>query len=626
LHYIFVHLNLSSQKKKIIIFGYIFAFISLAFNFTPLFVKSVGPKMWFKYWPDAGVVYYPFLVIWFWFVLYGVYIVAKSLGNSTGITRNQLRYILIATIVGWSGGATNYPLWFNIKFPPIGNILVSFYIVTVTYAIIKYRLMDVNVFIGKGFVYGSLLAIIAGSYFGLMLGADKVFSGFSGYNAAISHFLIFLLVITVLIFILPKMRTKTERVIEKAIFKDRYAYRGTLKEFNKHMGFILSEDKLLSQTIETLSRAMGISRALILLYDEVSGNYIVSASVGLENRKQEGLHLSAGSSLVNWLSKDKKTFLKEEVRMLLPSNQTKLAKTIEKELKKIDLEIYIPLTLENSLLGIMALGEKGSGEVFSQQDIDILEPIAHQLALCVSYKRLESQVVHTDKLTSLGTLAAGMAHEIRNPLSSIQIFAQLLPEKYNDKDFRDNFSKIVTDDTGRISKIIDSIMALAKSGPASFSQYQISEIIDEALVLLSAELKEHGIGIVKKYKNRVLQIKGDKEELKQVFLNLLLNAVQSMADKKDGRIIISTSNDKDFIRVEIVDNGPGIEQRILNRLFDPFFTTKHKGTGLGLAISRRIIEEHKGAIKVKSKLGKGSVFWVDLPAAKREKIGRLNGV
>jgi len=146
-HHICIFLNIHSQKKRALILAYIFSFVSVLFDFTPFFVKGVSPKLWFAYWPDAGIAYGPFLAIWAWLSWYYIHIINKSLHNTIGEKRNQLRYLLLATILGWIGGATNFPLWFNIPIPPLGNILISAYIALIAYAIARYRLMVIKNFI-----------------------------------------------------------------------------------------------------------------------------------------------------------------------------------------------------------------------------------------------------------------------------------------------------------------------------------------------------------------------------------------------------------------------------------------------------------------------------------------------
>jgi signal transduction histidine kinase len=264
--------------------------------------------------------------------------------------------------------------------------------------------------------------------------------------------------------------------------------------------------------------------------------------------------------------------------------------------------------------------------MFSHIDIELLEDFANQLALSISYKRLESRMMRADRLVSLGTLAASMAHEIRNPLSSIQIFAQLLPEKYDDKEFREEFSKIVASDTLRINRIIESVLALANPKPSIPTTCNVNALLDETLFLIENKIKKEGVAVIKNYDKHLPQIKADKEQIQQALLNILLNALAALS-KDEGRLTISTrqklipsvtsGQEEKYIQIEIKDNGVGIEKKLLERIFEPFFTTRPDGTGLGLAIVHRIIEQHKGSIKVDSEVGKGTLFLINLPLGEK---------
>lgn len=164
-HHILTLLDILKEKKKILILGYVFAFISFALNFTPLFIKSVSLKLNYGLWPNPGVAFNLFLPIWFGFVLYGVYLLILEFKISTGFKRNQIKYVLLATFIGWSGGATSFPLWYNIPIPPVANVLVSVYVVIVAYTILAYKLLDIELAIARSFilfcVYSFVLLVVA---------------------------------------------------------------------------------------------------------------------------------------------------------------------------------------------------------------------------------------------------------------------------------------------------------------------------------------------------------------------------------------------------------------------------------------------------------------------------------
>ena len=614
-------LNICRENKKLILFGYILCFIFLALDFTPLFVKGVAPKLNFKYWPEPGITYPFFLLMFFGYAVYSLYLMFKAYKNSTGNRRNQIKYVLIGMIIGYFGGSTNYPLWYDINIPPIGNIFGAVYVVMATYAIARHRLMDINIVITKGMVYTFLLLIFGSCYLGLMLIINKIFFQIINYQIIIAYFILFLFMMGWLIFLLPRLKIKTEKIIERALFKENYKYRQIIREFNKNLTFIPKEKDMLNQTINHLSNVMGVPRVCILLMDEMSGDYIVKMHSNLSQNELKLYNIPMDSELVKWLIENKKAFLKTDIGI---SSQSQEFERINKILEKLKISLCIPLIIENKLIGILLLGDKKSGDMFSDVDIELLESLGNQLSLAISYKKIMRRIIQADKLIALGTLAAGLAHEMRNPLSSIQTFFQLFPIKYKDKEFREKFSKIASRDVDRINRIIEGMLAFAAPKPPQFFPLNLNEVVDETLVLLDTKIKRNNIKIVKNYDNLPITL-GDKEQLKQVFLNLFINAIQSMSDSNEKILNIVTTKEveiitplhsgmkKEYIKVEIADNGCGIDKKFLNKIFDPFFTTKSNGTGLGLSIVERIIQEHNGFIEVNSQVGEGTVFYVYLP-------------
>lgn len=624
-HFVFELLNIYEKKRKIIYAVYIYSFIFLLLDFTKFFIPEAVHKLSVNYFLNPGPAYFPFVCIWLGLATYGTIELFKVYLQSSGARRNQLKYLCWGTLLGYAGGPANFLLVFNIEVPflnPFGTYAVPIYVLLTTYAIIKYRLMDINIIMGKLATYLFLLVILSGVYLGLMLGMDRVFSKLPAYNPFVSHFLIFLLLSIALIYLIPRIKGNTGEGIEKIFFKNNFKHREALKDFSKRLMLIPSEEQLLRESVNNIATAMEVTRVAILLPDDLSGNYIVRASWGL-NEGAKQLAFTPQDGIIQWLTENKKAFFVEEIDKILSSEEVGKIKI---ELKDIQAVICLPLIIHNELGGVLALGEKLSGEMFSHIDIDLLEDFANQLVLSISYKRLESRMMRADRLVSLGTLAAGMAHEIRNPLSSIQTFAQLLPEKYNDKEFREEFSKIVASDTQRISRIIESVMALVKSKPAILGACNINKLLDETLFLIESELKKDGVKVTRSYDKQLPQINADKEQLQQTFLNIFLNALAALSNH-DGKLTISTrqklipsvlsGREEKYAQIEIKDNGIGIEKRLLERIFEPFFTTRPDGTGLGLSIVHRIVEQHRGFVSVDSESGKGTAFLINLPMERK---------
>lgn len=231
-------------------------------------------------------------------------------------------------------------------------------------------------------------------------------------------------------------------------------------------------------------------------------------------------------------------------------------------------------------------------------------------------KKLDSQMLIAGKLASIGELAAGIAHEINNPLTIVTGYAQLLLE--NDsipKDMATDLQKIY-DESQRVVKIIQNLMRFARRNNPGRDSVDVNEVIGRALELQHYELVKNNITLTTNLASGLPLLMADFNQLQQVFLSIITNAQQALTEIKGKRKInLSTSAGKGFIRVSIADNGPGIPAENMTRIFDPFFTTKEvgRGSGLGLSVCHGIVSEHDGKIYVESTPGKGATFVVELP-------------
>jgi signal transduction histidine kinase len=247
-------------------------------------------------------------------------------------------------------------------------------------------------------------------------------------------------------------------------------------------------------------------------------------------------------------------------------------------------------------------------------------------------KQLQTQIRRTDRLASMGTLSAGMAHEIKNPLVTIKTFTQLLPDRYHDAEFRETFFSLMSDEVGRIDKIVNELLLFARPSQPVLENISIHEILTQSLRLVRQQLNHHNIQVQSDFTATQDVICGDSTLLSQAFVNFLLNAHDAMPN--GGQIHLRTrkvyynhlkkarkipgASETDFIEVNIDDSGEGIKESDLTHVFDPFFTTKSNGTGLGLSISHGIVEEHGGTIDIKSTAGAGTQLSVIFPLIKKE--------
>jgi two-component system NtrC family sensor kinase len=240
-------------------------------------------------------------------------------------------------------------------------------------------------------------------------------------------------------------------------------------------------------------------------------------------------------------------------------------------------------------------------------------------------REMQTHLIQSEKLASLGKMAAGVAHEINNPLTSILINTHLMLEKLEKKHaFYENLS-LIADETSRCTQIVKGLLEFSRQNPPQKVFTNINDLIERTTQLLENQASFQNIRIIRELDSGLPAIKLDKNKIQQVFWNLMLNACDAMPN--GGQLLISDrlSPDGKYIEVRFIDNGIGIPKENLNKLFDPFFTTKGSGTGLGLAVTYGIIEQHDGRIEVKSEVGQGTVFTLSFPIEDQTEVKPRGG-
>jgi len=282
-------------------------------------------------------------------------------------------------------------------------------------------------------------------------------------------------------------------------------------------------------------------------------------------------------------------------------------------------ELVLPLGDHNAVVRV-------SSSIFHGQQGEMLGALV-VLTDITALKRLELQIRRSDRLASLGTLSAGMAHEIKNPLVSIKTFAQLLPERYQDSDFRDTFSNLIGHEIDRIDSLVNQLLRFARPAKPVLKPMHVHEVLEKSLQLVGHRLYQKEIKLTRSWQADVDTIRADADQLEQVFLNFFLNAMDAM--KHGGVLSVGTEihaatewvaaisgtngDSHEVLRITVRDDGEGIRKEDIPHVFDPFFTTKDYGTGLGLSVVHGIIQEHGGQIEVESELRKGTSFHILLP-------------
>ena len=612
----FIH----SKRRRAIYISYIISFVFVVINFTGYFVTELVRRE-FAYSPKIGLLYGLSLLNLLFWTFYGLVFILRSYKKTKLIReKNQLRYFFIAATIGIVFGMLPNTLFgLGIKIYPIGGFSTVAYIAIVAYAIVQYQLMDIEIIIKKGIVYGSLTASITVIY-ALIVG---IFYWIFGTTFAQGSLLINGLAAMVIAITFSPLKNNIQLAVDKIFFKDKYDYSKTLRDFSSALTSILDLNTLLNLIVNKVTDIMHIDKGYIMLLDD-------------KNEKFQDDYL------VEWLKRNKTVFIREEFEFNLESGRfsnkedeyKKIVETLT-NLKKQGISLAVPIIYKNELIGIFNLGSKMSEDMYSSNDIALLTTVANQASVAIENAKLyeeqselEKSLHQSDKLVALGTLASSIAHEIRNPLVSIKTFTQLLPQKYESKEFIQKFNDIVPKEVERLENFLSELLNYSKRSKTEIQQINIEETINGLLVLLSSEISRYKVKVSREFRN-IPKISGNGEQLRQVFMNVILNAVQSMTyggklsirtnatPSPDPRWVASPLKGEDkFVEIEFEDTGCGIPKEHMNSLFNPFFTTKEGGTGLGLSISRKIVKDHKGTIEVKSPIlpdGTGTLFIIRLP-------------
>jgi two-component system, NtrC family, sensor kinase len=426
-------------------------------------------------------------------------------------------------------------------------------------------------------------------------------------------------------FVFPKVRFKTEDALERALFKKRTDYRETLLRSSREMVSVMDLKALSESLVDTIGRAFGIEKVSLFLLNDAKGTYNSVAWRGTDESSKVTL-MTKQDPVVEWLSEHPEPTVREELQMARDGAAKERAAA---RMGQLDAEISLPIVSKDKVIGILHLGHKEGKEIYSSEDLELLSTLANQAAIAIENARLyenlkqsQDTLRRADRLSSLGLLTAGLAHEIRNPLVAIRTFTQLLPERYNDAEFREGFQGLALKEVDRICGLINDLLSFARPSRPNVAEENMNDVVDGIARILETEAKEKGVEITRDFGLNLPKVWIDREQMKQVFMNLILNAIQAM--REGGSIFISTrliSRDEaghsgQFVQVEVRDTGMGIPAENLDHIFDPFFTSKDEGSGLGLSISHQIVQEHGGYVTVESKVGVGTTFFINLPTGK----------
>ena len=528
--------------------------------------------------------------------------------------RLQARMWLVGTLVAVPFGLTHLVLQPTVHLPPLGNIANSLYVAIIAYGIVRYRLLDIDLVMARGLAYAAVVSCLAApTLLAVSLLQELTFGRIdNAFTLAI------LVISSAGWFFFPPLRQRIEHTIELSLLKRKHEYRSELASFSRAVLRIIDRERLCTELVNTLSRALNLELVSLALTRTNSRTVDISNSVGSPPPESS---FSVAHPLVTVLSQRTETI---QIEQLDDGSTEHHATAAAATMHRNGWQLCVPLVSSGRLVGLIGLGSKSNRAAFTVEDLELLETVAAETAVALENIRLIEElnrsrdlIQRADRSSSLGVLAAGIAHEIRNPLVAIQTFFQLAPERIYDEEFVTSFLETSSNEVRRISALITELLSFARSPLKAFGPVDLRDILDGIVVLLGPEARRRQVSLVISKDPWIPAIRGNAEQIRQALINLVFNALQ--ATPPGGSVSISVtpidghSKQLGMVHVQVSDTGCGISDSDVASIFDPFFTTKDKGTGLGLAIVQQIAMEHGGHVKVKSQIGQGSAFTLALP-------------
>ena len=673
----------------------------------------------------------------FCFLSAGIVFYLSFRRSRSGVLRQQLKWLTGGTLAGSLPFSLLYILPFAfdaatkswMQFTALSLVLIP---LCFGYAIIRYRLMDVDIIFKRGLAYTAATAAVAAIYFALVALIAQIFPLQS--SGPVTG----MIAIVVAAFLFQPFREGIQARLDRFFYRDRLDYRRTLIEFGSTLTNEVRLEPMLGSVMDRVSQTLLVDRLAIFVEDQENpGAMRLARSMGV--RLSEPLNLT-------FIAPTRQEFARGPIFFESPRSARDVSESVRRTLEQLDLNYFIPCRIREHTVAVLGLGKTVDGDFLSSDDVELVQTIAGYVAIALDnsqlytsleqkalevarlkdfseniveslnvgvlaidlegtveawntrmeqlfgvarndavgrplsellppelvheiasrgdqeqvtgiYKhrlvhqgksvvinvsitplvgksaerigrlllfddvtqrdRMEEQLTQTEKLTSLGLLAAGVAHEVNTPLAVISNYIQMLAKQMPEGDPRHTIIDKIVKQTFRASEIVNNLLNFSRTGPGELADVDLNRVVEETLSLVAHPLKASQIQVVKQLTEGIPPVRGSANKLQQVFLNLFLNARDAMPS--GGMLEVRSAAHNGSVEVEVADTGNGITREHIHKIFDPFFTTKTsgRGTGLGLSVSYGIIKEHAGKIDVRSTPGRGTSFHVEFPAVRK---------
>ena len=646
--YTFIFFLMQRNKDRFIVFfNYIIGVIFLVLNFSkyPLVIGH------YKYpWGYYTNTFTPIhMVFLFFFIslfvssntLMAISLIKKR-KSLNQILYTRIKYALFGSIVGSFGGL-DFIGAYGVDFPPIGFIFMFLYPIIFGYAIVKYRFMDVTVAVTRTSIFVAVYSLVLGIPFVAAYSLRSYFERFLGNNWWIAP----LVLSTFLATTGPFIYLYIQRRAEDRLLRQQRRYQQTLRRASAGMTRIRDLKKLLNLIVHVVTRTVRLEHSAIYLYYSNDDKFFLNAFRDKRKNRPPDT-VESKSELIEILKQEQEPIVYEEIKQRAQDFDDPILFSIQKQLESLDAAVVVPSLVEEELIGFIVLGEKISGQVYSQDDLSVFSVLANQSALAIEnakfyedIKETQTQLIQAEKMATVGTMADGLSHQINNRFHALGMIAADAMDALNTlngKASPDELQKVfhelrhalerVKENVKQGGEVVHSLLKYSRAGEAGFEGIDLNVLVDSSLDMAKYKVKLSQIDLIRDYPKDLPKIKGNLTQLQEVFFNLIDNAYDAIVQKRDeikdpnyrGNVTIQAVSKDSKIEIRFIDNGMGVKDAENKKLFTPFFTTKtssKKGTGLGLYVIRKIIvDNHKGRISFSSEYKTGTMFIIELPKSK----------
>jgi len=632
-HYVLAFLDVP-RRRPLLIAGYALCGFFLAAGPTPAFLAGVTDSEW-GFMPVAGPLYAPFFVYFQSYLVLGLVMLVRAYrAQPSSFKRNRTLLVILGVGVSLAGGVIDiarFMLHWDWLYP-VGIPSNAVFALALGVAIVRYRLMDIGTLAKRLVLYvltsGALAPILFVGLWAIdqAIGAHAASDATSDVARLFHDAVLLLLIFTIA---LPLLR-KLESGLERLMFRRRHAVRDALVDLTGELGALTELDTLGRQLTEGLVSRIPVIYAGLHLYDAAVDQLVGRTHAASDAADSAPASPVIGSALLLWLKMAGRTLVVEETAFQGAADTR--VRTAVAQLERQRLAVIVPLLADGEVAGALVVGEKLSGEIFDGDEIRLLEMLAAQTVIALrnaglyedlrarmeELRRTQQSLVQSAKLAAIGELAASVAHEINNPLTVILGNSQLLLYQLPADSAEHKKAASIETEANRAGRIVRDLLDFSRRREPTRAPVSVHEVLERSLDLIRPKLKTAGVEVERVFNVGLPPILGDRDQLTQVFVNMVTNAVDAMDG--GGSLTVETGlqqgdDGRQMVGVSFTDTGHGISPEQIGRIFEPFYTTKAegRGTGLGLSVSLGIVRSHGGTIDIESKPGVGTTIRIRLP-------------